>query len=111
MDRQVFTQNLQTAMRKKILLLRIGLSCLFVAICVTMWLSKTSITPRGMLLFKGGLIVFFAGLVYALVTLVQKTCRRLDLYCPSCNRNLSGPVRQKILDSGLCSQCGMKLFD
>lgn len=111
MDRQVFTQNLQTAQRRKILLLRIGLSCLFVAICATMWLSKTAITPRGMLLFKGGLIAFFGGLAYVLITLVQKTCRRLDLYCPNCNRNLSGPLRHKVLDSGECFQCGMKLLD
>lgn len=111
MDRQVFTQNLQQAKRRKVLLLRIGLSCLFIAICTYMWLSKTAITPRTMLLFKVGTIAFLAGLAYLFITMVQSLCRRLELHCPNCQRNLSGPLSHKTLESGHCFQCGMKLFD
>ncbi len=111
MDRQLFTNNLQLAKRRKILLLRIGLSLLFITLCTSMWLSKTPITPRSMLVFKVGAIAFFAGLAYTFITMIQKFCRRLDLYCPNCNRNLSGPMSHKTLESGECYQCGMRLFD
>jgi hypothetical protein len=42
--------------------------------------------------------------------MLQKMSRRLNLHCPSCNRNLSGPMSQRVLASDQCFQCGMRLF-
>jgi hypothetical protein len=111
LDRQVFTQNLYLAKRRKILLLRIGLSLLFITLCTTMWLSKTKITPHAMLVYKTIAIAFFAALAYAFISMVQKMVRRLELHCPNCNRNLSGPMSHQVIESGQCFQCGMKLFE
>lgn len=110
MDKQVFIQNLAQVKRKKILFIRIGLSLLFVTLCTSMWLTKIKVSPHSMLTFKVLAIAFFAGLAYALISRIQKMCRRLDLYCPNCNRNLSGPMSHKVISSDQCFQCGMKLF-
>lgn len=110
MDKQTFIQNLELVRRRKVLLLRIGLSLLFITLCTSMWLTKTSITPRGMLIFKGVAIAGFAGLAYTFISMLQNMSRRLGLYCPGCNRNLSGPLSHKVLSSDQCFQCGMKLF-
>jgi hypothetical protein len=110
MDKQVFLQNLVLVRRKKALYIRIGMSLLFITLCTSMWLTKTSISPSGFLLFKGIAIAGFAALAYAFILQIQKLCRRLELHCPGCNRNLSGPQSHRVLASGQCFQCGMKLF-
>jgi hypothetical protein len=109
-DKQVFIQNLEQVKRRKILLIRIGLSLLFVTLIASMWLSKTKTSPSVMLTFKMVAIAFFAGLAYSFISMIQKMSRRLNLYCPNCNRSLSGPVSHKVLSSDQCFQCGMKLF-
>jgi hypothetical protein len=110
MDKQAFLQNLDLVRRKKALYIRIGMSLLFITLVTSMWLTKTSIGPRGFLLFKGTAIAGFAALAYVFLTRIQKLCKRLDLHCPGCSRNLSGPQSQRVLASGQCFQCGMKLF-
>lgn len=110
MDKQTFLQNLAQVRRRKILLIRIGMSLLFITLCTSMWLTRTRITPNGMLMFKGIAIAGFAALVYAFITMLQNMAKRLGLHCPNCNRNLSGPLSHKVLSSDQCFQCGMKLF-
>jgi hypothetical protein len=110
MDKQVFVQNLDLIRRRKILLIRIGMSLLFVTLVTSMWLTKTDITPRGFLVFKGVAIAGFAALAYTFLTMLQKMSKRLGLHCPNCNRNLSGPLSHRVLSSDQCFQCGMKLF-
>jgi hypothetical protein len=110
MDKQLFIQNLEEVRRRKILLIRIGMSLLFITLCTAMWLSKTRISANGLLMFKGVAIAGFAGLVYGFLTMLQNLSRRLGLHCPNCNRNLSGPQSHRVLSSEQCFQCGMKLF-
>ena len=110
MDKQVFLQNLALDRRRKILLIRIGLSLLFVTLCTSMWLSKTRTSPHAMLMFKGIAIAGFAAMAYAFIVMIQNLSRRLGLHCPSCHRNLSGPQSHKVISSDRCFQCGMKLF-
>ena len=110
MDKQTFLQNLAQIRRRKILLIRIGMSLLFITLCTSMWLSKTRISPEGMLWFKGIAMVGFAALVYAFISVLQNLSRRLGLHCPNCKRNLSGPLSHKVISSDQCFQCGMKLF-
>lgn len=110
MDKQAYIENLDQVRRRKILLIRIGLSLLFVTLCTSMALTKTAISPRGMLVFKAAAVVSLAALAYVFITMIQRMCRRLGLYCPNCGRNLTGPMCQKVLSSDQCFQCGMKLF-
>jgi hypothetical protein len=110
MDKQVFIQHLNMMNRRKILLIRIGMSLLFLTLCTFMWLTKSGISPRSMFIFKATATAFFAGLVFTFITMLQKMSRRLNLHCPSCNRNLSGPMSQRVLASDQCFQCGMRLF-
>ena len=110
MDKQTFIQNLAQVRRRKILLIRIGMSLLFITLGTSMWLTRTRISPSGMLTFKGIAIAGFAGLVFWFITMLQNMGRRLGLHCPNCNRNLSGPQSQRVLASEQCFQCGMKLF-
>jgi uncharacterized membrane protein len=86
------------------------MSLLFITLCTAMWLTKTRISPNGMLIFKGIAVAGLAGLVYAFITMLQNMSRRLGLHCPNCNRNLSGPQCRRVLASDQCFQCGMKLF-
>ena len=110
MDKQTFLQNLAQIRRRKLLLIRIGASLLFITLCTSMWLSKTRISPHGLLMFKGIAIAGFAALVYSFIAMLQHMSRRLGLHCPNCNRNLSGPLSHKVIASDQCFQCGMKLF-
>lgn len=110
MDKQVFIRNLDTIKRRKVLLIRVGMSLLFITLCTAMWLTKTTITPRGMLTFKMVAIAVFGALAYAFVAMIQRLARRLDMYCPNCGRNLSGPLSHKVLANDQCFQCGMRLF-
>jgi len=110
MDKQAFIQNLDLVKRRKILFIRIGMSLLFITLCTSMWLTKTTISPRDFLLFKGIAIAGFAALAYTFISRIQRMSRHLGLHCPSCNRNLSGPQSHRVLASDQCFQCGMKLF-
>ena len=108
MDRQEFIQNLERVKRRKILLIRLGASLLFVTLCSSMWLSKTHPSALGM--FKMVAIAIFAAMAYTFITTTQSLSRRLGLHCPGCGRNLSGPMSHKVLSTDQCFQCGMKLF-
>ena len=110
MDKPEFVANLNQVKQRKVLLLRIGLSLLFVTICGWMWLSKTAPGSSTLHGFKTIAIAVFAALAYGFLTHLQKLSRRLGLHCPSCNRNLSGPLSHKVVESGNCFQCGTKLF-
>jgi hypothetical protein len=110
MDKQTFIQNLAQLRRRKILFIRIGASLLFITLCTAMGLTKTSLSPQGLLIFKVVAIAGFAALVYSFIVMLQNMSRRLGLHCPSCNRNLSGPLSHKVISSDQCFQCGMKLF-
>ena len=110
MDKQTFIQNLAQAKRRKILLLRIGLSLLFITLCTSIYLTKTHTSPEGMWIFKAIVIAVLALVAYTFVSMIQNMCRRLGLYCPNCKRNLSGPLSGKVLASDSCFQCGTKLF-
>jgi hypothetical protein len=109
-DRDVFVQNLGKVKHRKILLIRIGLSLLFIALIAFMWMSKSGVSSSLQWTLKTAATVFFAGLAFWFITLIQKMCRRLELHCPNCHRNLSGPLSHKVLESGQCFQCGVKLF-
>jgi hypothetical protein len=110
MDKQVFIENLTQFRRRKILMIRIGASLLFITLSTSMWLSTTSISPHGMQLFKWTAIAGFAALMYTFIVKLQNMSKRLDLHCPHCDRNLSGPLSQKVLSTDQCFQCGAKLF-
>lgn len=110
MDKQTFIAHLTQIKRRKVLFIRIGASLLFVTLSTSMWLSKTAISPQGMQWFKWIAIAGFAALVYGFIVMLQKMSKRLELHCPSCHRNLSGPLSQKVLASDQCPQCGMRLF-
>jgi len=110
MDKQLFIQNLDLVKRKKILYIRVGMSLLFVTLCTAMWLSKTTLSPREFLTFKGVAIAGFAALAYVLISRIQGLSKSLGLHCPNCSRNLSGPQSHRVLATDQCFQCGMKLF-
>ena len=110
MDKQVFIQNLEQVKRRKVLLMRIGLSLLFVTICAAAWMKKSQVNPQAMLTFKTIAIAVFAALAYTFVTMIQNMSRRLGLNCPNCNRSLSGPLSHKVLSSDQCFRCGTRLF-
>lgn len=110
MDKQTFVQNLALVKSRKILLLRIGLSLLFVTLCVSIYLTKTRASHADLLTFKLIAMAVLAAVAYASVTMIQNMCRRLGLYCPNCKRNLSGALSHKVVATDSCFQCGTKLF-
>lgn len=110
MDKQVFLQNLLQLQRRKVLLMRIGLSLLFVTLIASVWLKKHHIDPQSLLIYKSIAIGVFAAMAYAFVTVIQSMARRLGLNCPKCGKNLSGPLANKVLSSEQCFRCGTRLF-
>ncbi|HWQ10060.1 MAG TPA: hypothetical protein VN436_13160 [Holophaga sp.] len=110
MDKQVFTANLIQLQRRKVLLMRIGLSLLFVTIISSAWMRKNHVDQQTMLIYKSIAIGVFAAMAYAFVTVIQNMARRLGLNCPKCGKNLSGPLANKVLSSDQCFRCGTRLF-
>jgi len=110
MDRQNFTDNLEAVKRRKILLIRVALSFLFILLVSSMWMAKAHPHDAIRSLFKTAGIMAFGAVVYACVASIQAMARRLGLHCPHCGRNLSGLPGQRALASGTCFHCGQNLF-
>jgi len=110
MDKQVFLTNLEAVKRRKILLLRIALSILFVTLVASVWVTKVHPHDGVRTTFKTFSLLGYGIVVYACVTAVQRMTRRLGLHCPHCDRSLSGPLSHRVVESGNCSHCGMAIF-
>ena len=110
MDKQLFVENLEAVKKRKILLLRIALSCLFILLVTSVWIGKThphdAIRPT----FKTFSIFGFMIVVYACVSAIQRMTRRLGLHCPHCNRSLSGPQSHQAVATETCTHCGNRIF-
>jgi hypothetical protein len=110
MDKQTFVANLKTVKKRKILLMRVALSLLFVTLVASMWVTKAHPHDGVRTTFKTVSLLGFAMVVFACVSAIQRLTRRLGLHCPQCDRSLSGPLSHKVVDSGNCSHCGAALF-
>ena len=110
MDKQVFVSNLEAVKKRKILLLRVALSILFVTLCTSVWMQKTHPHDAVRTTFKTFSLIGYGIVVYACVAAVQRMTRRLGLHCPHCNRSLSGPLSHRAVESGNCFHCGMAIF-
>ena len=110
MDKQTFVDNLETAKKRKILLLRIALSFLFVILVASMWIGKTHPHDAVRPAFKTFSILGFMAVVYLCVSAAQRLTRRLGLHCPHCSRSLAGPMSRQAVASETCTHCGMRIF-
>jgi DNA-directed RNA polymerase subunit RPC12/RpoP len=110
MDKDVFVANLKTVKERKILLLRVALSILFVTLVASVWVGKAHPHDAVQTTFKTFSMLGYAIVVYACVAAVQRMTRRLGLHCPHCGRSLSGPLSHRVVDSGNCSHCGSAIF-
>jgi len=110
MDKQAFVTNLEAVKKRKILLIRVALSILFVTLCTSMWMQKVHPNDGVRTTFKTFALLGYGIVVYACVAAVQRMTRRLGLHCPHCNRSLSGPQSHRVVESGNCSHCGLAIF-
>ena len=110
MDKQLFIANLATVRRRKILLIRVVLSILFVLLVASMWLNKTHPHDRIHATFKTASSAGFLIVVFLAMTSMQRLTRRLGLHCPHCNRSLSGPLSHRAVTEETCFHCGRPLF-
>ena len=110
MDKQVFVTNLETVKKRKILLIRVALSILFVTLVAAMWMSKAHPHDAVRTTFRTVSMLGYAMVVYACISAIQRLTRRLGLHCPHCNRSLSGPLSHRVVESGNCSHCGAAIF-
>jgi uncharacterized membrane protein YkgB len=110
MDKRTFVDRLEAVKRRKILLIRISLSVLFVILATSMWMSKAHPNDGVRPVFKSASIFGFMIVVYACVASLQRMGRRLGLQCPHCDARLTGLVGQKAAASETCFHCGQRLF-
>jgi len=110
MDKDVFVTNLETVKKRKILLIRVALSILFVTLVASVWVGKVHPHDAVQTTFKTFSLLGYAVVVYACVAAVQRLTRRLGLHCPHCDRSLAGPQSHRVVASGNCSHCGMAVF-
>jgi len=110
MDKQMFVTNLEVVKKRKILLIRVALSILFVTLVTSVWINKVHPHDGLRTTFKTFSMLGYGMVVYACVTAIQRMTRRLGLLCPYCKRSLSGPLSHRVVDSGNCSHCGMSIF-
>jgi DNA-directed RNA polymerase subunit RPC12/RpoP len=103
MDKEVFVTRLEAVKKRKILMIRVALSILFVTLITSVWVGKAH--P-----FKTFSLLGYGIVVYACVAAVQRLTRRLGLHCPHCGRSLSGPLSHRVVASGNCSHCGSAIF-
>jgi hypothetical protein len=110
MDKQLFIDNLETVKRRKILLIRLSLSFLFIILVTSMWMSKAHPHDGLQSAFKTASMFGFMIVVYACVASIQRLGKRLGLHCPHCQRNLSGLPGQQSAASETCVHCGQRIF-
>lgn len=110
MEKTTFVTNLALLRKRKILLIRVALSLLWLTLVAFMWLSKAHVSDGFRHVFKTGAILLFGSVVYACVAAMGSMARRLGLHCPHCQRSLAGPNSQRAVDNGTCFHCGMNLF-
>jgi len=110
LEKTTFVTNLTLLRKRKILLIRVALSLLWLTLVAMMWLSKAQVTDGFRNGFKTGAILLFGAVVYVCVAALGRMSRRLGLHCPHCQRSLTGPNSQRAVDNGTCFHCGMNLF-
>ena len=110
MDKQAFVTNLEAVKQRKILLIRVALSILFVTLLASVWVTKVHPHDAVRTTFKTFSLLGYGMVVYACVTAIQRMTRRLGLHCPHCGRSLSGPQSHRAVDSGNCFHCGAAIF-
>ncbi|MDR3669441.1 MAG: hypothetical protein P4L36_01270 [Holophaga sp.] len=110
MDKDVLITNLAAVKKRKILMMRVALSILFVTLIASAWVGKVHPHDGVHTTFKTLSLFGYALVVYACVSAVQRMTRRLGLLCPHCGRSLSGPQSHRVVDSGNCSHCGLAIF-
>jgi hypothetical protein len=110
MDKQLFVTNLEAVKKRKVLLLRIALSFLFIILVASMWLSKTHPHDAIRTTFKTFSILSFMIVVYACISAMQRMNKRLGLHCPHCNRSLAGPQSHRAVATETCFHCGNRIF-
>jgi len=110
MDKEAFVSNLEAVKKRKILLIRVALSILFVTLVTSVWVGKVHPHDAVQTTFKTISMLGYAMVVYACIAAVQRMTRRLGLHCPHCDKSLSGPQSHRVVASGNCSHCGMAVF-
>jgi hypothetical protein len=110
MDKHVFSRNLETVKRRKILLIRVSLSLLFLILVTSMWMAKAHPHDAVRSTFKTVSLLGFMAVVYLCVASIQRLAQRLGLLCPHCSRGLSGLQGQQALASETCGHCGQRIF-
>jgi DMSO/TMAO reductase YedYZ heme-binding membrane subunit len=110
MDKAVFVANLAQVKKRKILLIRVALSFLFVLLAGSMWMDRAHPHDRAWSAIKTVGTVGFASVVFLCITSVQRMARRLGLHCPHCGRSLSGPLSHRVVAGGTCYHCGNQVF-
>jgi len=110
MDKQVFVTNLGMVKKRKILLIRVALSILFVTLLTSVYMNKVHPHDAIRTTFRTFSLLGYGMVVYACISAIQRLTRRLGLHCPHCNRSLSGPLSHRVVESGNCSHCGAAIF-
>ena len=110
MEKSTFVANLAVLRRRKILLIRLCLSLLWVILVAFMWLSKAQVGGGFRYGFRTAAILALGGAVYASLVAIGRLTRRLGLHCPQCDRSLGGPQSSNVVRSGSCFHCGADLF-
>jgi hypothetical protein len=110
MDKEAFVTNLEAVKKRKILLIRVALSILFVTLVASVWVGKAHPHDAVQTTFKTFSMLGYSMVVYACISAVQRMTRRLGLHCPHCDKSLSGPQSHRVVASGNCSHCGMAVF-
>jgi len=110
LDKNLFIANLTLVRKRKILLIRLALSLLFLTLVASMWLSKAPVTAGFRQTFKTVSTLGFGMVVYACVAAIGRMTRRLGLHCPHCQRSLAGPLSHRAVSAETCFHCGGSLF-
>lgn len=110
MDKDVLVSNLAAVKKRKILMIRVALSILFVTLVTSVWVGKVHPHDGVQTGFKIVSTLGFALVVFLCVSAVRRLTRRLGLLCPHCGRALSGPLSHRVVESGNCSHCGLAIF-
>jgi hypothetical protein len=105
-----FVGRLDRLNRRKILLLRVALSCLFVLLLTSMWMTKAHPHDTVHSAFKAVSTLGFMAVVYACLASLQRLGRSLGLYCPHCGGRLTGVLGRKAALAEACVHCGQSLF-
>ncbi len=110
MHKDEFAANLAVVKKRKILMIRVALSILFVLLATSMYMNKVHPKDGVRSVFLAVCMVGYPAVVYLCITSVQRLGRRLGLHCPHCGRSLSGPLAHKVVESGTCLHCGNYVF-